>query len=201
MVLRQDCQIILASTSAIRKEILSESGLKFKAIAPDFDEEKAKKSLKKLSAKEKSIELACGKALSISKKFPDYFVIGSDQICEINGTEVSKSKNSPEAILQLKKLNSKSHNQNNAVVVAYKGKIIFKNFSKAKLQMRKLSEDEIKAYVKIDEAWGIAGSYKYESLGKYLFTKVSGDYHAILGFNIQPLLNFFYSKKLVSIKL
>ena len=42
MVLRQDCQIILASTSAIRKEILSESGLKFKAIAPDFDEEKAK---------------------------------------------------------------------------------------------------------------------------------------------------------------
>jgi septum formation protein len=200
MALKQNCQIILASTSFIRKKILSETGLKFKAITPDFDEEKAKKFLKNLSSKEKAIELACGKALSISTKFPDAFLIGSDQICEVNGTEVSKSKNFTEAVLQLKKLNDKNHSQNNAVVVAHNGKIIFKNYSKAKLQMRKLSEDEIKSYVKTDDSFGSAGSYKYESLGKHLFVKVTGDYHAILGFNIQPLINFFHSKKLISIK-
>ena len=65
--------------------------------------------------------------------------------------------------------------------------------------MRKLSEDEIKFYVKADEAWGSAGSYKYESLGKHLFQKTSGDYYAILGFHIQPLISFLHSKKLIQL--
>lgn len=197
--LKQNCDLILASTSMIRKRVLNETGLSFKAISPDFDEEKAKESLKSLTSKEKSLELAFGKALSISKKFPDAYVIGSDQICEVESIEVSKSKDSADAVKQLKKLNGKTHSQNNAVVVAFAGKIVFKSFSKAKLQMRKLSENEIKTYVKQDEAWGSAGSYKYESLGKHLFQKVSGDYHAILGFNIQPLIYFLHSKKLIQL--
>jgi len=197
--LQQNCDLILASTSMIRKKILSDTGLKFKAIAPDFDEEKAKKKMKSLSSKERALELSFGKALSISKKFPDALVIGSDQICAIENLEISKSKNAVEAVSQLKKLNGKIHSQNNAVVVAKNGKIIFKNFAQAKLQMRKLSDDEIKAYVKSDEAWGSAGSYKYESLGKHLFQKTTGDYYAILGFHIQPLLAFLYSKKLIQL--
>ena len=197
--LKQNCDLILASTSMIRKKILSDAGLKFKAIAPDFDEEKAKKKMKSFSSKQKALELSFGKALSISKKFPDSYVIGSDQICAIEDLEISKSKDAKEAELQLKKLNGKIHTQNNGVVVAYNGKIIFKNFSQAKLQMRKLSEEEIKFYVKKDEAWGSAGSYKYESLGKHLFQKTTGDYYAILGFHIQPLLAFFHSKKLIQL--
>ncbi|MBM5782125.1 MAG: Maf-like protein [Pelagibacterales bacterium] len=199
MLLQQNCHLILASTSKIRKTILSESGLIFEAVAPDFDEEEAKKKLKYLSSKEKATQLACGKALSISKNFPNSYVIGSDQICSIDDLEISKSADEKEAFLQLKKLNNQIHFQNNAVVVAYRGKIIFKNFSKAKLKMRKLSDDEIRNYVQKDKSWGSAGSYKYESLGKYLFQKVNGNYHAILGFNIQPILNFFYNKKLISL--
>lgn len=62
-----------------------------------------------------------------------------------------------------------------------------------------MSITEIENYVKIDRPWGCAGSYKYEALGKHLFEKISGDYYAILGLAIQPLLAFFHRKKLISI--
>ncbi len=66
--------------------------------------------------------------------------------------------------------------------------------------MRKLSTQEIESYVASDQPWGCAGSYKYESLGKHLFEKISGDYYSVLGLAVQPLLNFLHQKKLLKIK-
>ena len=138
--------------------------------------------------------------MSISKKFPDAYVIGSDQVCEFAEKEISKSKDFAEAVSQLKKFNGKIHFQNNAVVVVFNGKIIFRNFSRVKMQMRKISAMEIENYVKAEESWGCAGSYKYESLGKHLFEKISGDYYSVLGLAIQPLISFLHRQKLISIK-
>lgn len=198
MLIDSRAKIILASTSKIRKKILQEVGLKFSVIAPEFDEEKEKKKLKK-SPKELAIFLAQGKALSISKNFQDAYIIGSDQVCEFAEKEISKSKNLSEAIAQLKKINGKIHFQNNAIVVAFNGKIIFKNFSRVKLKMRKMSAQEIEKYAEIDQPFGCAGSYKYEALGKHLFEKVLGDYYSVLGLAIQPLLNFLHRKKIIKI--
>ena len=193
---KQNAPIILASTSKIRKKILEEVALNFKVIAPTFDEDKEKKKLK-FPPKKLAIFLAQQKALSISEKFRDAYVIGSDQVCEFEEKEISKSKNAAEAIKQLTKFNGKIHFQNNAVVVALNGKIIFKNFSRVKLQMRKISAAEIKNYVETDQSWNCAGSYKYEGLGKHLFAKISGDYYSVLGLAIQPLLNFLHQKKII----
>jgi septum formation protein len=118
----------------------------------------------------------------------------------VNLKEISKSKNLAEASKQLKKFNGKIHFQNNAVVIALNGKIIFRNFSQVRLKMRKMSAKEIDNYVKIDQPFGCAGSYKYESLGKHLFEKISGDYYSVLGLAIQPLLAFLHAKKIISIK-
>lgn len=191
-------KIILASTSKVRKKILEEVSLKFEVMAPLFDEDEGKKKVKTTPQK-LALYLAQQKALSISKKFPDAYVIGSDQVCEFLGKEISKSKNAKEAVAQLKKFNGQEHFQNNAVAVALGGKIIFKNFSRVKLQMRKLTLKEIESYVKQDQPWGCAGSYKYESLGKHLFAKISGDYYSVLGMAIQPLLAFFHDKKVIKI--
>lgn len=199
MLIDHKCHLILASTSKVRKKILEEVGLKFEVMAPLFDEESGKKKVK-FEAKKLALYLAEQKALSISKKFCDAYVIGSDQVCEFEGKEISKSNNAKEALVQLKKFNGKDHFQNNAVAVALNGKIIFKNFSRVKLTMRKLALSEIESYVKCDEPWGCAGSYKYESLGKHLFAKISGDYYSVLGLAIQPLLNFLHQKKLLKIK-
>jgi septum formation protein len=200
MLLQQNHKIILASTSKIRKKILEEVGMDFTVIAPTYDEDKEKKKLK-FPPKKLAIFLAEQKALSISEKFPEAYVIGSDQVCEFEGKEISKSKNAAEAISQLKKFSGKIHFQNNAAVVALNGKIIFRNFSRVKLEMRQISAAEIKNYVEKDESWNCAGSYKYEGLGKHLFAKISGDYYAVLGLAIQPLLNFFHQQKIISIRL
>jgi septum formation protein len=80
--------------------------------------------------------LAKGKALSISKKFPSAYVIGSDQVCEFEKEEFSKAANLSQAASQLKKFNGKTHFQNNATVVALNGKIVFQNFSRVKMEMR-----------------------------------------------------------------
>jgi septum formation protein len=199
-MIKQNFPLILASSSKIRRMILENVGLEFRVQNPDFNEEEAKKKLK-LSPKKLALSLAKGKALSISKKLRNTYVIGSDQVCEFEGEEFSKSNNAKEAVEQLKKFNGKTHIQNNAVVIAFNEKIVFKNISVAKLEMRKLSIKEIELYVKIDESWGCAGSYKYESLGKHLFKKTTGDYYSILGLAIQPLLSFLHDKKIIEFKL
>lgn len=199
MLIAHNAQLILASTSKVRKKILQEAGLEFETIPSSFDEEKAKKSLS-LPPKKLAVVLAEQKALSVSRNFRDNYCIGADQVCEFDGQEVPKSKNSIEALEQLKKFNGKTHFQNNSVVIAFNGKIIFKNFSKAKLKMRELTEKQIEKYVNSEQPWNCAGSYKYESLGKHLFEKVSGDYYTILGLKIQPVLAFLHNQKLISIR-
>ena len=199
MIIAQNNKIILASSSEIRKKILLDLGFKFDSIKPDFDEENAKEKISHFSIKKQALFLAKNKALSISKKYSDALVIGSDQICQLGKLSVSKSNNKKEAIEQLKKLSGKTHYQNNAVCIYLDGKEIFSHFEKAKLKMRKLSNSEIEIYVDADKSWGCAGSYKFESLGKHLFSEVDGNYEAILGMSIQPMLSFLYQKQLTFI--
>ena len=192
-------KIILASTSKIRKKILKDLGFKFKTISPSFDEEKAKKTITKLSVAKQTLFLAKGKGLDISKVKKDALVIGSDQICQLGDEIISKPKNKNEAIYQLKKLNGKIHYQNNAVSVCQNGKEIFSCAQKAKIKMRILSESDIKAYVNLDNPVGCAGSYKIESFGRHLFKEIQGDVSAISGIAIQPLLDFLHQNNFIKI--
>jgi septum formation protein len=198
MLIKQDAEIILASSSPIRKNLLTAEGLQFQVVKPFYDEDTEKRKLPKMSTKKLAILLATEKALSVSKVFKNAYVVGSDQVCEFKESEISKSRNSAEALAQLTEFNGKTHFQNNATIVAFNGKVVFENFARVEMTMRQMSAQEIENYVNIDEPWGCAGSYKYESLGKHLFDKISGDYFSVLGLAIQPLISFFHEKKLIS---
>lgn len=198
MLINNNFPIILASSSYIRKKILESVGLKFEIITPFYDEDEEKKSLNINSPAKLAVYLASQKALSVSQKHPTSYVIGADQVCEINDHIIHKSSNKKEAVEQLSRLNNQIHTQNNGLVIAYNHKIIFKKFSKVTLKMRNLTPQDIQKYVDHDESFGCAGSYKYEEMGKHLFAEIKGDYYAILGLNVQPLLNFFHSNKIIS---
>jgi len=197
--IKQKCHIILASSSSAREKILLDLGLDFKIINPNFDEEKAKTQIKHFTIKKQAIYLAQQKALSVSIFYPNALVIGSDQICELEGCPINKSQNRLDAIDQIKVLQGKTHIQNNSVCLYQNKTLLFKNFSKAKLTMRNLNDKEITNYVGLDKSWGCAGSYKFESLGRHLFSRVEGSDHSIIGMNILPLLNFLYQHKFISL--
>ena len=74
-------KIILASNSSIRKKILEDSGISFEVIASDVDEEELKKSFSSKNFKDYCLALAKAKALEVSNKQKNAYVIGSDQIC------------------------------------------------------------------------------------------------------------------------
>jgi septum formation protein len=196
--LRQNCEIILASSSRVRKRILAECHVDFTAMSPLFNEDKAKKGLGAMKIKDKAMFLAKNKALSVSVKYPNHYVIGADQICEIEDIELEKSKSHKQSIAQLKKLSGKIHYQNNAVCVYKNGRLLFKKFSRVKLKMRLLKDSEIKSYIDLDDSFNSAGGYKFESYGKHLFEDITGDYYSIMGLNIVAILGYFHKNSLIS---
>jgi septum formation protein len=198
MLLTTHHKIILASTSIARKQILESVQLPFVAVAPHVDEDKLKKQLNISCPLKLALELAKAKALSIAKQHPDAYIIGADQVCALGDSFLNKAKTQQEAVLQLNALSGKTHTQNNGFAVVHQHKVVFSHSAKVSLTMQKLSLASIKKYVESDNPIGCAGSYKYESLGKYLFSRVNGNYYAVLGLNIQPLLNFFYQNKIIA---
>ena len=80
---------ILASESEIRKRILLDAGFKFDTHKPLVDEDKLKSQYRSLAPIDLSVMLAKEKALSVSKIFPDRYVIGGDQICLLGSETVS----------------------------------------------------------------------------------------------------------------
>ena len=137
-----------------------------------------------------ALELAKAKAKTISELFPNAYVIGSDQICEIEGEIISKSKNYEEAFDTLQKLSGKTHIQNNGTCIYHNSLPFFNHVEQARLTMKKLNEKEIKDYISKDDPIGCAGSYKYELNGKNLFEKVEGSEECIKGFAISKVKKF-----------
>jgi len=98
---------VLSSESEIRKKILSEAGFKFETCKPEIDEDELKDKNKSLSPIELSILLAKEKAFSVSKFFPDKYIIGSDQICIQNNKVFSKPIYKEKAMENLMELSGK----------------------------------------------------------------------------------------------
>ena len=182
---------ILASESEIRKRILLDAGFKFDTHKPLVDEDKLKSQYRSLAPIDLSVMLAKEKALSVSKIFPDKYVIGGDQICLLGSEIFSKPLTACKAIENLRKLSGKEHFQISGLAIAINGKVVHEKHYKATLKMRDLSLEEIQEYVEKDDPLMSSGSYKYESLGKNLFEYIKGDPYVIQGLPLEAIKNFF----------
>ena len=192
IIITPSIPIILASASKIRYEILRKAGLEFSVIISDVDEEKLKKKIVNKSIKEK--------ALNVSITNPNSYVIGADQICNLNDKIFSKPKNINNAIEQLKELSGKTHKQTSGISLCFNGKIIWSCVEEAELTMNELEENEIIKYLEIDKPFNSCGSYRYESHGIHLFSKVTGNNETIQGLPLIALLKQFRENKIYSIK-
>ena len=192
-------KVILASNSSIRKKILEEAGITFEVIASEVDEEELKKSLSSNNFKDYCLALAKAKALDVSIKQKNAYVIGSDQICCYEDEIFSKPLTKEHCFKTLSKLSGNTHYQNCGISICKDGKEIWSHYAQASLTMKSLSDSEIKDYIDKDEPFMACGAYRFESLGKNLFLSTEGDETTIQGLTLNPIINFLTSKKILDV--
>ncbi|ACT06470.1 maf protein [Dickeya chrysanthemi Ech1591] len=179
-------RIVLASTSIYRKALLEKLGLPFVCAAPDIDEtphdgENAVSLVRRL---------AISKARALANRYPNHLIIGSDQVCVLEGAITGKPHTPENAIRQLQQASGQC-------ITFYTGLVLF-NSSTAHLQsvvepfdvyFRTLSTREIERYVDIEQPLDCAGSFKSEGLGITLFDRLSGrDPNTLIGLPLITLL-------------
>ncbi len=187
-------EIILASKSKVRKEILENNNIKCKVMASNLDEEPIKKSLIKEGASPELISknLAELKARKVSSLNENSMVIGADSVIDFENNIISKPNDRNEALEILKKLNGKTHYLISSVTIAKNGSMIWNYTDKAKLVMKNFTIDELKAYLsKIsDNALYSYNVYQIEGEGRSLFSSIEGDENTIMGLPINKIKDY-----------
>ena len=187
-------KIILASSSAVRKKILEDNGIKCKVFPSNVDEEPVKKSLlsKKVSPEVISKNLAELKANKISQKETEAIVLGADSVIDLNGIIISKPADREEALNILQKLNGNKHQLISSVCISKNGSMIWNFTDKATLTMKNMTSEELKVYLnKInDETLYAYNVYQIEGEGKFLFSKIEGDKDTIMGLPIKKIKEY-----------
>lgn len=183
----------LASTSAIRRQLLTNVGLTFEAVGANVDEDAIKDAMRTEGAtpRAQADKLAEAKAVRVSQK-RDGLVLGCDQILAFNGASFDKSNNLEEASQRLKLLRGQTHSLECAVVIARDGVPIWRLVKSSQLTMRPFSDAFLASYLANhgDEALSSVGCYQFEGPGAQLFERVEGDYFAILGLPLLEVLDF-----------
>ena len=187
-------EIILASSSKIRKKILEKNGINCTVEPSNIDEDVIKISLLKENATPTVISknLAELKANKISQKRTNSLVLGADSVIDLEGTIISKPTNREEAFGILRRLNGKTHNLISSVCVSINGSMIWNYTDKASLTMKNLNDEEIKDYLSkiTDVALYSYNVYQIEGLGKSLFSEIKGDENTIMGLPIKEIKKY-----------
>ncbi len=186
--------IVLASKSIVRKNILEENKISCTVKPSNIDEEPVKISLLKEGASPETISknLAELKANKISQKMHENLVLGADSVIDLNGELISKPESRDEALEILKKLNGKKHHLISSVCISKNGSMVWNYTDKAKLTMKKMSINELQQYLSkiTDEALYSYNVYQIEGEGKNLFTDIDGDLDTIMGLPIKKIKDY-----------
>lgn len=186
--------LILASQSTIRADILKSAGLTFTQIDSGVDEAPIKADLEKSGKTSAEIaeNLACAKARSVSLSHPGALVIGADQVLVCGALAFDKPRDLAEARGHLEALRGQVHRLETAVAVFQNGSCLWHFETAPELEMRNFSDSFLTRYLEQvgEQALWSVGAYQIEGPGVTLFDRIEGDYFSILGLPILALLGF-----------
>ena len=191
--------IILASKSEVRKDILEKNNIPCDVKPSNVDEDLIKQSLlnEKASPAIISKNLAELKANKVSSKIQERFVLGADSVIDLEGELISKPEDRKQALLILKKLNGKEHHLISSVCISKNGSMIWNYTDKAKLKMKNFTEKELEEYLaKISDSTLYAYNvYQIEGEGRKLFSDIIGDKDTIMGLPIKKIKEYLKLQK------
>ncbi len=176
--------IILASASPRRKELLSLIDLKFKVHVSDYEEDLGLKLKPRELAKFLSLE----KARAVAPKYNDAVIIAADTFIVFKGKLLGKPHTEKEALRMLTMLNGKLHSviTGYTVIDTRRGKRSSVAVE-TKVWFRKMTIDELRAYVKTGEPLDKAGAYAIQGIGSLIVKKIEGDYFNVIGLPVASL--------------
>ena len=184
--------LILASGSATRQSLLKNAGLDFIAVPAAVDERAIEENLPLAGRDPLSIarHLALAKAIDVSQRHPDAFVIGCDQTMSLGDEVFHKAETVAQARETLKRLRGKAHFLNSAVCLVRNGELLWSDVVRACMQMRDFSDAFLDDYLMRNGQTILSsvGCYQLEGEGVQLFDAIAGDYFTILGLPLLPLL-------------
>jgi septum formation protein len=165
-------RLILASTSRYRRELLERLRVPFDVMSPGVDEA----PLPGEAPRELALRLAIAKAEAVTALHPDALVIGSDQVCDLDGQPLGKPGDHARAVEQLRALSGRSAVFHTAVAVACRaGNLMRAELAPVRVVFRALADEEIERYLRLDEPYDCAGSAKSEALGIALLSSIDSD--------------------------
>jgi len=165
-------QLVLASSSPYRKELLQRLHLPFECNSPDINEtpfpsETAEQLVKRLSLE---------KAQKVAEQFPNSLIIGSDQAAVLEGRVLGKPGSAKKALAQLRDANGKTLQFMTGLCLLNSQTGSYQlDMVSFEVQFRALSDEALKRYIEVDMPLDCAGSFKWEQLGIALFSKMTGD--------------------------
>ena len=169
--------LILASTSAYRRELLGRLRIPFEVVSPKVDET----PLTDESTLELALRLATAKAVAVAKDHPNAWVIGSDQVADLCGAAIGKPGNFERALAQLQLMRGQKVTFHTALCLM-KGEQQTTLNVPTEVTFRKLSDDVLESYLLAEEPYDCAGSAKSEGLGISLLESIqSNDPTALIG--------------------
>ena len=170
--------LVLASTSPRRRELLGLLGIPFQVLAPTYEEIPSHH----LSPSEQAKTFAFEKATSLSSQHPDRLLIGSDTVIEIDRTLLGKPNDLAEAETMLRQLRGRCHHVHTGLALNHKTSgFVVTIVETAHVWIKPFEETELTAYLKTKESLGKAGAYSIQGRGANLIEKMEGDYPTIVG--------------------
>ena len=164
--------LVLASSSPYRRELLARLGIPFTSSNPDLDEA----SLPGEAPEAQVRRLAEAKARAVADRHPTSLVIGSDQLAVVNGTVLTKPGGHEPAVRQLRAMRGRE-------VIFYTGLCLLDTTAgtveidcvPCTVEFRDCSDEEIERYLRRDQPYQCAGSFRSEGLGISLLHRMRGD--------------------------
>lgn len=178
-------EIILASQSPRRVEILKEilQDIPFKTVPSHFNE----RNLHDSNPSRLCLNEARGKALDVQKTYPNDYIIASDTMVVYENKQLGKPKDELDALNMLRLLSGNTHDILTSYVIYYRGKELVGKVVKASLWMEKMSDYEIKEYIRTGSPFDKAGGYGVQDKDFITSRIVRGDITTIMGLSKDEL--------------